>query len=151
MKEFFINSQNITNFQLFGWFHITTLLVVLIGIFVIYQYRFQIQNLSEKTKRKITIFIVLVMFLNMKIFYITKIIYGAYYWETDLPLHFCYISGYLFMYALLFKKERLYKVVYFFTFIGPLPAMIWTELYGTFDVYVFYQFYISHHFFFSLI
>ena len=43
-------------------------------------------------------------------------------------------------------NKKLYKIIYFFTFIGPLPAIIWSDLKATYDTCEFWQFIISHHF-----
>ena len=49
------------------------------------------------------------------------------------------------MIYLLTTKRKLYKVVYFLTFIGPLPAVIFPDLVSSFDAFIFYQYFISHH------
>lgn len=90
------------------------------------------------------------MFLNMTIYYVSLIYYGEYTYKEHLPLHFCFIAGYLFMYTVLTKNEKLYKLVYFFAFMGPLPAMIWPDLKSSFDAFIFYQFILSHHLFLIL-
>ena len=50
------------------------------------------------------------------------------------------------MYILLTKnKNNLYRVIYFFTFIGPLPAILLPDITQNFNRYIFWQFFISHH------
>lgn len=147
MREFFLDENIIMPFKISGSIHLLCILSVIIGFVLIYKNKDKLEKMNENTKKKITLFIIITMFLNMKIYYIFKIIYGAYDWRIDLPFHFCFISGYLFMYSLLTKSHKLYKIVYFFAFAGPLPAILWPELKSTFDSFVFYQFYISHHFF----
>ncbi len=87
-----------------------------------------------------------VLLLNMVIHYVSKIILGVWTFDTDLPLHLCFITNF-FMIFILYTDNKwgLYRVVYFFTFIGPLPAMIWPDLRCSYDSYIFYQFIISHH------
>ena len=86
-----------------------------------------------------------VFFLNMTVYYLNYIIQGVYDWKVHLPLHLCFITGYVFMYILISNNKKLYKIVYFFTFIGPLPAMIWPDMKFGADNFVFYQFITSHH------
>lgn len=85
-----------------------------------------------------------IFFINMAIYYINYIVQGAYNWKVHLPLHLCFITGYLFMYILVTNNKKLYKIVYFFTFVGPLPAIIWPDIKFGPDHFVFYQFIISH-------
>lgn len=147
MKNFFIDDQSISKFQLFGFLHISLMVLLIIGILLLVVNKEKIAKMNEKIKDKIRISIALILFLNMTIYYLTRIIYGVYDWKVHLPLHFCFIAGYLFMFAVIFKKWKLYKISYFMAFMGPLPAIIWPELYRTFDTYIFYQYLISHHFF----
>lgn len=132
----------------FGPLHIFISLIVIIGIILIVKNKNRISNLNNKAKTYIRYFIVITMFLNMSVYYLSYIYYGIYDWKVHLPFHFCFISGYLFMFSVLFNKERLYKIAYYFAFFGPLPAMIWPDLNGGLNNFIFYQFFISHHFFF---
>ena len=82
---------------------------------------------------------------NMLLYYGSYIYYGVYDWKVHLPLHFCFISGILFMIYLLNNKKNLYKIIFPLTFIGPLPAIFYPDLTSSFDYFVFYQYFISHH------
>lgn len=147
MKNFFIEDKLTGNFQLFGPLHLSLIIILIIGIILLIKNKNKLENLSEKTKDKIRIAIVIIMFLTMLIYYTSKVVYGVYDWKVHLPFHFCYIAGFLFMYAIFFKKWNLYKISYFMSFMGPIPAIIWPELYRTFDCFIFYQYIITHHFF----
>lgn len=144
MREFFVGES--ARLQVFGITHLICLTIFVIGILLIYKYRKEIKNLNDKSKRKITLILISIMFINMTIYYLSKIIYGTYNIKTNLPLHFCFISGYLFMLAWLLKKEKLIKFTYFCGFMGPLVAIIWPDV-NTPDSFIFYQFFISHHVF----
>ncbi|MEG0825839.1 MAG: TIGR02206 family membrane protein [Bacilli bacterium] len=144
MREFFVGKKDLL--ETFGIVHLICILIVVIGIVFIVINRKKIYSLSDKTKRKITIFLIAIMFLNMSIYYLSEIIYGTYDYKTNLPFHFCFISGYLFMYAWFFKKKSLIKITYFLGYIGPLVAIIWPDVYPP-NSFVFYQFFISHHLF----
>lgn len=149
VREFFLDEISGIPFELFGITHFLCIFVTIIGIFLVYTNRNKIYKLPYNIKKRIKLFIVLTMFINMKLYYIPLMIYGRYDWQNHLPLHFCFISGYLFMYALLFSKPKLYKIVYFFAYMGPIPAILWPDpgVKSSFDSFLFYQFFMSHHFF----
>lgn len=86
-----------------------------------------------------------VFFVNMLFLYLFFILRGVYTWKLHLPLHLCFISGYLFMFVLVTNNKKLFKAVYFFTWVGPLPAMIWPNTPMRVDRFLSYQFVISHH------
>lgn len=88
-----------------------------------------------------------ILFANMFIHYAARIILGIWSIEEDLPLHICFVTNFFMMYILFTdNKHKLYRVVYFFTLIGPLPAIVWPDLHRGPSGWVFYQFIISHHF-----
>lgn len=149
VREFFVDDIQGIPFKLFGIIHFLCILITIIGMFLVYINRNKILELPYNIKKRIKLLIVLIMFINMKLYYIPLIIYGRYDWHNHLPLHFCFISGYLFMYALLSNKTKLYKIIYFFTYMGPIPAILWPDpaVKSSFDSFLFYQFFISHHFF----
>jgi hypothetical integral membrane protein (TIGR02206 family) len=147
MREFFLDETIGIPFVLFGWIHIMCLTIFFISILYIYNNRHKLETIDCKKKGIIKLGIVIIMFINMKLYYIPLLIYGHYDWTVHLPLHFCFIAGYLFMFALLTNNIKLYKLTYFFAFLGPLPAILWPDLKSGFDSFLFYQYFISHHFF----
>lgn len=88
-----------------------------------------------------------ILFLNMAVYYISEILMGTYTYTRHLPLHFCYVGGFTFMYILVTNKKDLFKIIYFFSFAGPLPAIIFPDLIVGPDRFMFWQWYISHLFF----
>lgn len=147
IKEFFLDDIPGLGFGLFGPLHaILTLITIVIAV-VLHKNRVKLINISSNGKRKISLILISLMFINMSIYYLSYIYYGVYDWKTNLPLHFCFISGYLFMYSILMKNIKLYKKVYLFAFLGPLPAIVFPDLTSSFDAFIFYQFIISHHVF----
>lgn len=147
MREFFIDDVVKMPFTLFGWIHFLCFIITVIGLFYIYINRHKITNLSFRTKRIIEWVIITIMFVNMKLYYIPLLIYNRYDWKEHLPFHFCFIAGYLFMYMLLTNNKKLHRIIYFFAFMGPIPAIIWPDVKSSFDSFLFYQYFISHHFF----
>ncbi|MGE5456081.1 MAG: TIGR02206 family membrane protein [Ignavibacteriales bacterium] len=147
MREFVVDEVPGISFNLFSITHFVCLSILLVGLILIYINRHKIEKLSKPTKTKIKIIMVSIWLLN-RLVYIGSYMYcGIYDWRTNLPLHFCFITGYLFVIAILFNKKDLLKVVYFFAFMGPLTATIWPDLRSSFDYLIFYEFFISHHLF----
>lgn len=145
MREFFVDEVVGIKFELFGLIHLICLSVLFIGLFLIYSNQDKISKISEITAKKIKTGMISIIMINRIIYIGTQMIYGIYTWKEDLPLHFCFITGYLFIYYLITKKEKVFKTVFFFAFMGPFTATIWPDLKSSLDYFVFYEFFISHH------
>ena len=147
IKEFFVDNKIGISFELFGITHIVLMLSLILSIFLLHKNRDKLKSLNSDIKRKYSLYFICFLFFNMLIYYLELVYFGNYNWRTNLPLHFCFISGYLYMYSVYYEKKELYKNIYFFAFIGPIPAIILPELKSSFDSFLFYQQVISHHFF----
>ncbi len=147
MREFFLDENIIYPFKLFGRVHIGCILFALLGLIMVYLKRDDIKKIPIKYHKKIKRVFFWILFLNMTIYYSSKVYYGVYDWKVHLPLHICFISGILFMIYLLKPNRKFFKVIFPFVFVGPLPAIIYPELTSSFDYFVFYQYFISHHIF----
>lgn len=143
IREFFLDEVVSIPFHLFGIIHFGCLAILIFLLIAIYRNRNKIKQIKNKKKIKIAMFILLM--INMLIWYGSYIYYGIYDIRIHLPLHFCFIAGNLFMLYLITGWKSLYKVTFFFTFIGPLPAVLFPDLVSSFDAYIFYQYFISHH------
>lgn len=143
MKDFFTEVGG-TPFVLFGPIHIFLAFITIILTVFIYVYKDKLRTF--KWKENIRYILAAILFINMSVYYISKIALHTYDWKLDLPLHFCFITGYIFMYILITGNKKLYSIVYFFTFVGPIPAIIWPDLKFDYDRLIFWQFVISHHF-----
>ena len=147
MREFVVDDFPGISFNLFGITHLLCLTILVVGLILIYIYRNKIENLSKFTKTKIKITMVIIWLLNRFIYVGSYMHFGIYDWKANLPLHFCFVTGYMFVIGILFKKKNLLKIVYFFAFMGPFTATIWPDLRSSFDYFIFYEFFISHHLF----
>lgn len=146
MIDFFSKKLlNDPGMKLFSPLHIgiSTVFIILLALIIVFR----------KKLRKFGHFTVIrktastILFANMFIHYAMRIILGIWSIEEDLPLHLCFITNFFMMYILFTdNKHGLYRVIYFFTLIGPLPAIIWPDLHRGPSGWVFYQFIISHHF-----
>lgn len=142
MAEFFIGTPN--RLELFGGLHIGLSAAFVLLYIALFAFRGRIAKLGHF--KAVRMIMASVLLGNMAIHYISKIVLGVWTFEVDLPFHLCFITNF-FMIYILYSNNRgnLYRIVYFFTFIGPLPAMIWPDLNSSYDSYIFYQFIISHH------
>ena len=147
MKEFVVDEIPGISFNLFSITHLICLSILVIGLILIYFNRHRIENISKPTKTKIKILMISIWLLNRFIYVGSYMYFGIYDWKENLPLHFCFVTGYLFIIAIIFKKKNLLKIVYFFAFMGPFTATIWPDLKSSFDYLIFYEFFISHHLF----
>lgn len=146
MKAFFSDSVGISKFHLFGSLHFMMIFVMLVCIFLIYLYRREIREWKYHDSL-VRYAIAIIMFTNMTVYYGYKLYTGTWDYHVHLPLHFCFISGYLFMYALVKNNQQMFRYVYFFSFAGPLPAILLPDLVCGWDRFIFWQFVLSHHFF----
>ena len=87
-----------------------------------------------------------ILFANMLAHYAGRIAIGEWRLSEDLPLHICFVTNFLMMYILATdNRGSLFGVVYYFTLVGPLPAVIFPDISRTWGGYLFHQFIISHH------
>lgn len=142
MADFFIGTPN--RLELFGGLHIGLSVVFITLYILMFVFRRQIARFGHFRAVRLTMATLLLG--NMAIHYISKLVLGVWSFDTDLPLHLCFITNFFMIYILYTdNRHDLYRIVYFFTYIGPLPAMIWPDLRCSYDSYIFYQFIISHH------
>jgi hypothetical integral membrane protein (TIGR02206 family) len=147
IKEFFVDDIVGIPFKIFDVTHLSLLTILIFGLYLLYTNREKLSNMDPSIKRNISLILISIMFINMTIYYSKLVYYQDYNWKVHLPFHFCFISGYLYMYSVLFEKKDIYKIIYFFAFMGPLPAVVFPDLRSSFDAFIFYQYFISHHFF----
>lgn len=142
MQDFFIGTPN--RLELFGALHIavSAIFAVLFALVVVFRDKLAVPRFD--IIGKIAAYILLA---NMLVHYSSRIILGIWSIEEDLPLHLCFITNFFMIYILLTDNRRgFYEIIYYFTVIGPLPAMIFPDLRFSLDSWIFWQFVISHHF-----
>ena len=142
MYNFFAGIGN-TSFYMFNNFHIFLILSLIVLAILLFINR---NNLKQfKYKEQVRYVMATILLLNMIIYYIGLFATKTFDIMEDLPLHLCFVTNFFMIYVLYRGDRKLYKIVYFFTFIGPLPAIIWSDLTYTYDVFEFWQFIICHH------
>lgn len=147
IREFFVNDYPFVPYKPFGFIHTLCILSVVITLIIIYINRNKISSLKEQTKTKILNTVAIIMLINMIIYNIAPHIFKYFDYKIHLPFQLCFIAGYMFMYGILFKKEKILKLTLFLSFIGPIPAILWPDLPSTFDNFNFWKYFISHHVF----
>lgn len=145
MIDFFSKKlPNDPGMKLFSPMHIIISIALVILLVLIVVFRKKLREFGHYTAiRRI---LSTVLFANMFIHYVSRIVLGIWSLDEDLPLHICFVTNFFMMYILFTdNKHKLYRVVYFFTLIGPLPAVVWPDLHRGPSGWVFYQFIVSHH------
>lgn len=142
MYNFFAGIGN-TSFYMFNGLHIFLIVSLIVLAFLLFIYREKLKKF--KYKENVRHVMASVLLFNMVIYYIGLFATNTFSVMDDLPLHLCFVTNFFMIYVLYKGDRKLYKIVYFFTFIGPLPAIIWSDLTYTYDVCEFWQFIICHH------
>ncbi len=142
MYNFFAGIGN-TSFHMFNKLHLTMVILLILLSLILFLARRKLKEF--KYKEKVRYVMGTILSLNMIIYYVGMFATNTFNIMEDLPLHLCFMTNFFMIYILFSGNKKLYKIIYFFTFIGPLPAIIWSDLRHTYDVYEFWQFIICHH------
>lgn len=145
LREFFVNESPKFLFKQWGFIHNFFSIATLSSLLVIYLYKDKFKK--NKYKEKILKVSAIILLVNMIIYTFGNLYYGSFDYKEMLPFHLCFITNYMFIIAILFKKHSLLKYTLFMSFIGPIPAILWPNLVSTIDNFNFWQLIISHHFF----
>lgn len=144
--EVFFSDTTGVPFDLFGVLYFILLFSVVGLAILMMKFRHRLRRLTPNTQKWIRRGFAGFLFLNMTTYYVSLMLTGQYSIKKHLPLEFCFITGYIFMYILLTNnKHGFYSTIFYCTIIGPLPAMLFPNLSGSYDRFIFYQFVISHH------
>lgn len=140
MKHYF-GLESDFSLTLFGPIHLLLILVTILAIIGIYKYR-------EKLKKYkfIKILIPIILFSNMVIYIAGAIAAGIFDINIHLPIHYCYITGFAFMYMLIRNKKSWYNMLYYAIFFCTITVIIFQDPNITYDRYEFILLVISHHF-----
>ena len=145
LKEFFVDENITIPFKLFGKTHLFLMTLVLAGLILIYSNRKKIYQLPKACKRKIVVVFAIILLVNMLTLYISSFYYQTFDYKTMLPFHLCYLSNYFYIFAVLLNKEKGYSYIYFLSFLGPIPAIIFFDVPSCWESFNFYLYVISHH------
>ena len=145
LKEFFVDENITIPFKLFGKTHLFLMAFVLAGLILIYSNRKKIYQLPKACKRKIVVVFAIILLVNMLTLYVSSFYYHSFDYKTMLPFHLCYLSNYFYIFAVLLNKEKGYSYIYFLSFLGPIPAIIFFDVPSCWESFNFYLYVISHH------
>jgi len=141
MKDFFSHTYGI-KFIPFSNLHIFLIILTVLPVLYIYFSQNKLKNhTSKKYMAKIFAFILL---LNQFIFTVGYIWSGHFDIARDLPLHYCYVTGYLYIYMLLFNKKNMYNWLYYSVFMCTTASIIWMDIGNSYDRFIFYKFFLGH-------
>lgn len=122
-------------------YFIITLLTFLIIIFV-YKFRDKLKKIFKEDRiRNIMGFILLT---NIIIYQLSKGFSGQFRYVELLPIHLCHITNLAMSYMLLTNKKDMFKYLFYFVMIGPLPSVLIPEIAFSYDRIGFWGFIISH-------
>lgn len=140
MKHYFGQTSDFS-LALFGPVHLLLILVTIVAIFLIYKYK---QKL--KKYKQIKIVIPIILFSNMIIYITGALLAGIFDINIHLPIHYCYITGFAFMYMLIKNKSGWFNMLYYAIFFCTITVIIFQDPNITYDRYEFILLIISHHF-----
>lgn len=140
MKHYFGQTSDF-ELTFFGPIHLLLIIITFVAIFLIYKYR---NKLKEYTFIKKIIPIIL--FSNMVIYIVGAVISGIFDINIHLPIHYCYITGFLFMFMVIKNKTKWFNMLYYAIFYCTITVIIFQDPCITYDRYELILLFISHHF-----
>lgn len=140
MKHYF-GLESDFELSFFGPVHLLLIIITILSIILIYKFKDKLKK--YKVIRKI---IPIILFSNMVIYILGAIIAGIYDIKVHLPIHYCYITGFLFQYMLLKEKKNWYNMLYYAIFFCTITVIIFQDPAITPDRYEFILLVLSHHF-----
>lgn len=148
LHNFFAREVEYDNgMELFGTLHIAISAFFLLLYVLVFVFRRRLRELGRREHYKVVRYtMATILFANMAIHYTGRTAIGEWRLSEDLPLHICFVTNFFMMYILRTDNKRsLFALIYYFTLIGPLPAVVFPDLSRTWSGYLFWQFVISHH------
>ncbi|MED0959241.1 TIGR02206 family membrane protein [Bacillus paramycoides] len=140
--EAYFSAQPLKPFIPYSRQHAIILCIMLVGIFLLYQY----QDLLRQSEWNITVrYAIAFLFIGSEI--------GLHMWEwkagifeldTSLPFELCTISLLLASIMIVTKSYRIYEIVFFIGIIGASQAILTPNLQYAFPHFRFIEFFIAH-------
>ncbi len=96
--------------NLFGWEHLLLLLCTAAAAILLFRHRDRLRRWRRRESLRYVL--AGILFVNMTMFYGVFVIKGVYDWHIHLPLHFCFISGFLFMAVLASGSRKWFGAVF---------------------------------------
>jgi len=139
--KYYFGQDGSFSLNLFGPIHILLILATIVAIILIYKNK-------EILKKYYLIKYIIggILFANMVIFIVGAISTGQFDLKVHLPIHYCYITGFAFMYMIVMNKRNWFNWLYYAIFFCTITVIIFQDPTITYDRYEFILLVISHHF-----
>lgn len=148
MSDFFSFTENPSNlFEVFSLNHIIPLLSIIIGVYLIYHFRFKLRDYRHEKWIRYGIAILAIL-LEVS-FQVWQMAHGKWDFAESLPLHLCRLTSYLGIFIMFSKNKKVFEIAYFWSLAGVVSILFPDILHGP-DRYRYYHFMMSHILFFYM-
>ncbi|KAB8138143.1 TIGR02206 family membrane protein [Gracilibacillus oryzae] len=141
MKGLYSFDQTEYPFQMFSLSHFFMILVTLVLLLFLYNYR---EGIKRRFKRELKYMLVVSLILGEVTFHLWYILDDRWNAVTNLPLQLCSISLYLCTIMLLTRNYRIFEISFFVSMTGAFIAIVTPELFFGFPHLRFFQFFLAH-------
>lgn len=121
-----------------------TILITVLTLVIIYICRHKIKKISDKNMKRLRFFIIVIILLNMILYRGSYIYYRVYNIKVHLSLYYCHLINYFFVFCLYINKKTLYRIVYTLIWVGAFWTVLFPDISGGIDCFIFYSSFISH-------
>ena len=145
MRNFFLNQSNDFVIELFSIYHFLFIFVTILIICLIIIDKEKFLNMNTKNKKYIKLTLSIILLINFILRRGSFIYYDVYNWQYHLDINFCNFTSILFFVYCITGSKKIYKVCYYFAFIGPLLSILIPSSNMSPLNYSFYSFIVLHH------
>ena len=148
MNNFFAyDPSDVSEFSTFSWNHIIPLLSIVVGVYLIYQFRHQLKQFKYETHIRYGIATFAIL-LEVS-FQVWQLAHGTWDFAESLPLHLCRLTSYLGIFIMFTKNKKVFEIAYFWSLAGVVSILFPDILHGP-DRYRYWHFMASHILFFYM-
>ncbi|NLK97383.1 MAG: TIGR02206 family membrane protein [Epulopiscium sp.] len=142
MKDFFGIQYQGEAFKAFSYAHISTILIILSVITLIYRFREKLRE--DRINQYIRYTMGTILLIQQSLLYLWYHANGLWSFAVSLPLNLCEAAVILCIVLLFTQSKWVYEVLYFWAMCGVLSAIITPDLGYNFPHFMFYHFFITH-------
>ena len=102
------------------------------------------ENLSKNSQNRLGIILGFIVMSNYLVWVILEIISGTFDFKLHLPFHLCRFANLAIPIVMIWKKERLFQVIYFWGMSGMLQGAITPDVTHGFPHFHYFRFFIGH-------
>lgn len=145
MRNFFLNQNNDFVIELFSINHFLFIFVTFLLVLLIIINKEKFLNLKYNYKKMLRYTLAIILLINFILRRGSFIYYDVYNWQYHLDINFCNFTSILFFIYCITGSKKIYKVCYYFAFIGPLLSILIPSSNMSPLNYSFYSFIVLHH------